>query len=100
MDQRALFAELESGRLRAGLDVVRPDWADTFGPEWLTPDHPARSWPNLVLSGHTIEQREWPPRPVGELEPIQEYCLENLRRYASGEPLRFVMDRTRYDRSS
>ncbi|HEY3412887.1 MAG TPA: NAD(P)-dependent oxidoreductase [Armatimonadota bacterium] len=89
IDQDALFAELESGRLRAGLDVLDPDS--------LPEDHPARGWENLILTGHHIEN-PWPldGRPATALTPMQRVCVENLRRFEAGEPLKFTMDRTRY----
>jgi len=92
VDQDALFAELESGRLWAGLDVLEPDT--------LAPDHPARRWPNAIITGHCISGG----RPIrddgGRLRLMHEYCLDNLRRHLAGEPLRFIMDRTRYLRST
>jgi phosphoglycerate dehydrogenase-like enzyme len=90
VDQDALFAELASGRLRAGLDVLEPD-----GP--LPPDHPARHWDNLVLSCHHIEY-PWPSfgQPPTRLTPMQEVALDNLRRHIAGEPLRFLMTHDHY----
>lgn len=93
VDQPALFAELERGRLRAGLDVLEPDW--------LEPGHPARKWENLILTGHCIgtdaTERGRQGRPLSRLHEV---CVENVRRFASGQPLQFVMDRTRYERST
>lgn len=89
IDQAALFAELERGRLRSGLDVLQPDS--------LPADHPARQWPNLVLTAHDLAKER--PRegfPPQRLLPMHRICLENLRRFQAGEPLRFVMDRERY----
>ncbi len=93
IDQDALFAELEAGRLRAGLDVLEPDR--------LSPDHAARSWPNLILTAHQIgrnrpdygQERTW-------LDDFHQVCLDNLSRFVSGEPLRFRMDHDRYVRST
>ena len=45
VDTEALRSELESGRLRAGLDVVEP--------EPLPSDHPLWQAPNLILTPHT-----------------------------------------------
>lgn len=89
VDQDALFAEIESGRLRAGLDVLQPDS--------LPPHHPARLWENLILTAHRVEN-PWPldGRPATSLTPMQRVCLENLRRFESGDPLDFVMDHARY----
>ena len=93
IDQDALFRELESGRLRAGLDVLEPDT--------LPAGHPARTWRNLVLSTHRIEFG-WPldGMPPTRLNRMQEICLDNLRRFRDGEPLRFVMDAARFDMST
>ena len=94
VDQEALFAELESGRIRAGLDVLKPT-------EELAPDHPARGWPNLILTGHSLSQ----PFPkayeaADAFEPMHHICIDNLRRHLKGEPLQFVMDRRRYELST
>src|SRR5690606_31189377 len=93
IDQEALFRELESGRLRAGLDVLDPDY--------LPPGHPARKWPNLILTAHRIDQG-WPdfyeePTTLNEMQRI---CVDNLRRFAKGQPLRFVFDKRRYQLST
>jgi phosphoglycerate dehydrogenase-like enzyme len=93
VDQDALFAELESGRLRAGLDVLDPDS--------LPPGHPAREWDNLILTAHQVE-REWPTdggQPTRML-PMHEVCLDNIQRFLDGRALRFTMDSERYARST
>jgi phosphoglycerate dehydrogenase-like enzyme len=89
IEQAALFAELETGRLRAGLDVLEPDT--------LPPDHPARRWENLVLSCHRIEH-PWPMfgEPASRLTPMHEIALDNLGRFARSQPLRFPMTHERY----
>ncbi|MDK2971394.1 MAG: hypothetical protein PWP23_1149 [Candidatus Sumerlaeota bacterium] len=89
VDQDALFAELESGRLRAGLDVLDPDY--------LPPDHPARTWENLILTAHRVEQG-WPDfhQEPTRLNRMQEICIDNLRRFQRGEPLKFTFSPTRY----
>ena len=89
LDQDALFAELESGRLRAGLDVLDPDS--------LPVDHPARDWDNLILTAH--DQSKYRPRggfPPKHLIALHRVALENIRRHLAGEPLQFTMDRERY----
>jgi phosphoglycerate dehydrogenase-like enzyme len=92
IDQDALFAELERGRLRAGLDVLEPDI--------LPEDHPARHWKNCLLTGHGVH-RGWPDDPASpRLQRLHRNCLDNLRRFLTGEPLQFLMDRTRYLRST
>jgi len=89
VDQEALFAELRSGRLRAGLDVLAV-------PERLATEHPARRWENLILTCHAIS-RGWPRgnRTAG-LRSLHQVCLDNLRRFRDGRDLRFVIDRQRY----
>jgi len=91
--QDALFAELESGRLRAGLDVLEPDV--------LPEDHPARTWENVILTGHNVG-RGWPTgdEPSRGLQKMHRISLDNLRRLRDGEPLRFAMDCDRYLRST
>jgi phosphoglycerate dehydrogenase-like enzyme len=88
VDQEALFAELRSGRLRAGLDVL----ADR---DWLPPEHEARRWSNLLLTRHRLSRAPWSTDP-SRLSQAQTYALENLARFARGEPLRFVVDLDRY----
>lgn len=90
IDQDALFSELESGRLRAGLDVL-----DGPDGDYLPPDHPARSWPNLILTCHSAMDVKWGTEATLE-RAMYGVCLDNLRRFAAGEPLRFRMDRERY----
>ncbi len=92
IDQAALFAELKKGRLRAGLDVL----ADN---DRLPEGHPARKWENLILTCHNSSKVWWPERP-GELLKYEKICIENIKRFISGEPLKFIMDKVRYDRST
>jgi len=93
IDQNALFAELESGRLRAGLDVL--DLGDR-----LPEGHPARKWENCIFTHHGISTHKPMPKSGEILTKYQEICLDNLNRYINGQQLRFVMDRTRYLRST
>jgi phosphoglycerate dehydrogenase-like enzyme len=92
VDQSALFEELKSGRLRAGLDVLEPDELDAA--------HPARTWENLILTCHAIS--DGPPASSSHprLLRMEQYCLENLRRFIASEPLQFLMDRVRFERST
>lgn len=92
IDQDALFAELKSGRLRAGLDVLHPH-------DSVPPEHESRQWPNLLMTCHTIAHGEWPPRPA-RLSDADQIALDNLRRFIAGEPLRFRMDERRYQLST
>jgi len=92
IDQNALFAELHTGRLRAGLDVLD-------GNDSLPMNDPARHYPNLILSCHQIAKIYWPDRGPG-LSNSQKISLDNIRRFMSGEPLKFIMDKIRYERST
>jgi phosphoglycerate dehydrogenase-like enzyme len=92
IDQEALFAELKTGRLRAGLDVLVKD-------DYLPAGHEAHTWPNLLITGHDINSAHWPLR-APHLSESDKVALENLKRFIAGEPLRFVMDESRYQLSS
>jgi phosphoglycerate dehydrogenase-like enzyme len=90
IEQDALFAELESGRLLAGLDVLEPDR--------LPEGHPAKKWSNAIFSTHSIGKSH--PEGQNVLRPMHQICLENLRRHIAGMSLEFVMDVDRYQRST
>ncbi|OLF14554.1 3-phosphoglycerate dehydrogenase [Actinophytocola xinjiangensis] len=74
VDERALLAELRTGRLDAALDV--------FDDEPLPPDHEFRRLPNVLLTPHqaagTVEGRVRQGRIV----------LAEIDRYRAGQPLR------------
>ena len=93
IDQEALFAELASGRLRAGLDVLEPDS--------LPERHPARTWENCLLTAHQIG-RDWPDDglPPTRLDEMHRICLDNVRRFAAGQPMRFVVDPVTFRRQT
>jgi len=91
-DQDALFAELKSGRLRAGLDVLS-------GSDRLVEGDPMRQLPNCIFTAHMVGSEKWPERPE-RLPRMYEIGLENLTRYKNGEPLEFIMDPVRYMRST
>lgn len=97
LDQEALFTELETGRLRAGLDVL-----DTDGKDWLPEDHPARSWTNLLLTGHKVSSCPWNDElyEADSLSDAQETALANLKRFIKRQPLHHLFDVDRYDRST
>jgi phosphoglycerate dehydrogenase-like enzyme len=79
VDDGALLAALREGRLHgAGLDVL----AD----EPLPPDHAAWTEPRLLLTPHVARSLERAPY---RWEPL---FVENLGRYAAGEPLLNVVD--------
>jgi len=90
IDQDALFAEVRSGRLRAGLDVLEP--------EELAADHPIRADDGFLCTYHLITNTEWPVR--AGLDPKQVRVLEQLERFSAGETPRYLFDLDRYDRST
>jgi phosphoglycerate dehydrogenase-like enzyme len=73
VDTGALLEALESGRLRAVLDVVDP--------EPLPEDHPLWTAPNLVITPHSAGDTPGAERAAWAL------AGEQLRRYAAGDPL-------------
>jgi phosphoglycerate dehydrogenase-like enzyme len=93
IDQPALFAELEKGRIRAGLDVLNPDG--------LEKGHPAREYKNLILTCHDIS-RSWPDdgKEATKLGYMHQICIDNLTAFSKSEPIKFEMDAVRYSRST
>ena len=81
IDQEALFRELKSGRLFAGLDV--------FEHEPLGPDDPAWEMPNLLITPHTAGNMTL----AHTVERITEQFLEDLDLYCAGKPMKHVVDR-------
>src|SRR5207237_6626316 len=74
-----LIAALASGGLAgAGLDVVDP--------EPLPPDSPLWHLPNVIITPHVSADT-----PFAE-EQRNAVVVENLRRYAAGEPMLSVVD--------
>lgn len=92
IDQEALFAELKTGRLRAGLDVLNDG-------DSVPADHESRQWPNLIMSCHDVSSARWPQRP-NALSPMEIIALANLERFLKGEPLKFIMDERRFSLST
>ncbi len=90
--QEALFSELENGRLRAGLDVLDGD-------DELSVGHPARNYPNLILTAHQSPLSEWPPDPE-RLHPMHTISLDNIQRHLKGEPLLYEMNEARFHLST
>ncbi len=77
VDTGALLAELQSGRLRAALDVTDP--------EPLPAGHPLWSAPGLLLTPHVAgATTQTLPRALAVVR-------DQLARYAAGEPLRNVV---------
>lgn len=94
-DQQALFAELEPGRLRAGLDVLDEDeFHDT-----LVPDHPARQWENCLFTAHSISLDGW-GKTEHSYAAMYDRALENITRFANKQPVNYIMDFERYQKST
>jgi phosphoglycerate dehydrogenase-like enzyme len=74
IDEAALVAELEKGRLFACLDVTDP--------EPPAPDHPFRTLPNVVLTPHIAGAVN------NGLQRIAQAVIDDLRAYTEGRPLR------------
>ena len=82
VDQEALIEALASGHLGgAGLDVTDP--------EPLPADSPLWSMPNVIITPHVGGDSD------GHMERMFLLFQENLRRFATGEPLLSVVDRAR-----
>jgi phosphoglycerate dehydrogenase-like enzyme len=82
VDQAALLAELQTGRISAALDV--------FEPEPLPPDSPFRRLDNVVLTphqaGHTVDTY----RRQGLA------MVEEIERFWTGQPLRYQITAARH----
>lgn len=79
VDTEALLPELESGRLRAALDVTDP--------EPLPPGHPLWRAPGVLITPHV-------GGPTTAFRPRAERLLTaQLERFAAGEPVRHVVAR-------
>ena len=77
VDTDALVEALNSGRIRAALDVTDP--------EPLPEGHPLWSCPNLLITPHVAASTpQFAPRAL-------RMAAEELRRYMNGEPLRNVV---------
>ncbi|MEV6106713.1 2-hydroxyacid dehydrogenase [Streptomyces sp. NPDC051940] len=77
VDTKALLAEVESGRLRAALDVTDP--------EPLPPGHPLWDAPGVLISPHV-------GGPTSAFLPRAKRLLAGqLQRFAAGEPLHYVV---------
>lgn len=93
IDQAALFAEIASGRLRAGLDVLDPDRLDA--------DEPLRQSENAYFTFHALTDESgdaWPNRTG--LTRMQQRCVDQIAAFAAGGEPEFLFDVDRYDRST
>lgn len=83
VDLADLTAALQAGEIAgAGFDV--------FEIEPLPPEHPLWKMPNVIITPHTAAAS---PRVA---ERHLKTLLENVRRFATGEPLLNVVDKTRW----
>lgn len=73
IDEPALIAELQTGRLWAGLDVTDP--------EPPSPESPLRTLPNVLLTPHVGG-----PTPTRYWEFV-EYAIKDMQRFLAGEAL-------------
>jgi phosphoglycerate dehydrogenase-like enzyme len=78
LDTDSLLEHLQSGRLRAALDVTEP--------EPLPPDHPLWNAPGVMITPHLAGDS-----PEAE-ERVYRFIGEQIRRYVGGEPLLNVVD--------
>ncbi|MDT0341224.1 2-hydroxyacid dehydrogenase [Streptomyces litchfieldiae] len=77
VDTKALLAELESGRLRAALDVTDP--------EPLPAEHPLWRAPGVLITPHV-------GGPSTAFRPRADRLLRaQLARFAAGEPLKYIV---------
>ena len=84
VDTDALTAELRTGRLSAVLDVTEP--------EPLPDDHELRGLPNVVLTPHVAGAAG------SELVRLADLAIDEVARYAAGEPPRHPVRRSDLDR--
>ncbi|NYV75847.1 2-hydroxyacid dehydrogenase [Streptomyces sp. UH6] len=77
VETKALLAEVETGRIKAALDVTDP--------EPLPPGHPLWTAPGVLISPHV-------GGPTSAFEPrAKRLLVDQLSRFADGRPLRNVM---------
>ena len=80
IDQDALIAALQEGRIAgAGLDVTDP--------EPLPPASPLWRMPNVIITPHSSGQSQ------GAAPRMHRLLCDNVRRFANGEPLMYVVDK-------
>lgn len=96
MCEDALFEEVRSGRLRAGLDVLDTA-AHPESHDLPTLDDPIRHCSNAVFTAHHASGENWSNDPT-KLDFVALNCIKNLKHFENGEPLEFVIDIDRYNR--
>lgn len=83
IDEKALAAELKSGRIWAALDV--------FEVEPLPKESPLRGLDNCLLFAHMGGEVE------GATSGIGPYAVENIERFVRGQPVESVVPASKYD---
>ena len=93
INEQDLEKELISGRLRAGIDVAHPN--DNLPPV----DSPLLELENAIFTGHHVGGGGWQNFgcKYGGLDDI---CLDNLKKFANGKELSFIIDPIKYSRST
>jgi phosphoglycerate dehydrogenase-like enzyme len=86
IDQQALIAELETGRISAVLDVTEPDI--------LPAESPLYELPNVLLTPHIAGAMGDEHYRLGRL------VTDEVERFMRGEPLRYELDPTNLDRQA
>ncbi len=79
VDPDALLAELQSGRIRAALDV--------FEPEPLPQESPLRQLDNVLLTTHIAGASQQAHQRRGQA------MVDEIKRFFNGEPLRYEVTR-------
>jgi phosphoglycerate dehydrogenase-like enzyme len=82
VDQDAFVRELQTGRIRAVIDVTDPEIPE--------PDSPLWALENIVLTPHVAGSRGLEMRRIGDR------AVAEVERFARGETLQFGVTRTRY----
>lgn len=80
VDEQAMIEKLRQGHLAGG-------YLDVFNQEPLPPDSPIWDLPNTIVTAHTASFSQ------GMFARMENMFIENLRRYAKGEPLKQVASR-------
>ena len=84
VDMEALYREVSSGRIDAALDV--------FDSEPLPAGDPWRSLPNVLLTPHLGGATADSRRRAGQI------VVDELRRFAAGEPMEHALSRADLER--
>jgi phosphoglycerate dehydrogenase-like enzyme len=86
VDQDALERELVSGRISAVIDVTVP--------EVLPASSPLYDLPNVLLTPHIAGSQG------NERERLADYIVDEVVRFARGEPLRHLLDPATLERQA